>query len=124
MEYEHNIVHCDVCELKDHLENMKEINGKYICSTCYDTYRKVRDIISVRQENRNARKLSDDNVYEIIDYLLGVSCKMSNILLGMQYAEKNGSNLKEAFKELYREYGSIKLDIDGLWNWLEGDEDE
>ena len=124
MEYKHNIVECDICELSDHLESMQEINGKMICGTCFDTYRKVRDIISAKQKNHKARKLSDDNVCEIIDYLLGISCKMSNIIIGMRYAEENGNNVKEAFKELYREYGSVKSDIDGLRYWLEGEDDE
>ena len=59
MERQHNIVECDICELSDHLESMQKINGKLICGTCFDTYRKVRDIISAKQKNHKARKLSD-----------------------------------------------------------------
>lgn len=122
MDYQHNIVICDICDLSDHIESMKEINGKLICDTCYETYKKFRDILSAK--DKEVRKLSDDNVCEIIDYLLGISCKMSNIIIGMRYAEENDNNVKEAFKELYREYCLVKSDIDGLRYWIEGEDDE
>lgn len=48
MEYKHNIVHCDVCELADHIESMKCVNCKHICRSCLDVYERVKYLKGIK----------------------------------------------------------------------------
>ena len=59
MEYQHNIVECDVCELKDHLESMTEINGKYICGTCLEGFKTIKNILNIRW-HKTSEELPED----------------------------------------------------------------
>lgn len=55
MGYNHVIVHCDVCKLADHIENMACVNCKNICQSCLDVYERVKEIKGIRWHKATER---------------------------------------------------------------------
>ena len=51
--YKHNIVQCSVCGLKDHVEIMVILKGKYVCQDCMDIYYTISNLIN---NDRNGDK--------------------------------------------------------------------